>query len=135
MTGLPAKCVVRRGDRIGVEFATKIACEACEKGRGCGMALTTNQLAGFQVIWLPETSPDVALGQEVQIACSPRSQWKNVCFAYLLPLGAFLLTLLAGVQWLPDWSMREPMAVGMALLALVASVPRNRAFTGIKVTS
>ena len=98
------------GRDVFVEMIRTSACGACEAKQHCGLTETQHQILVF-----PERKEDFSVGEEVRVVLEQAKGVQALFFAYLLPLGVVVLSLLIFSRI----TTREYLAGCGALLMLV----------------
>ena len=111
--------------RVTVAVKSTFACQRCAAGRGCGAGLlqSTDEVRHVRID-LP-IGLSVGVGDQVELSIEPKYLLRAALLAYGLPLSSMLAALLV-LRALPG-SVNEAVAVGIALLGLIAGVIAGRA--------
>ncbi len=90
-------CVVRiAGSFAWVSCESRVDCERCAQGKGCGGGLLS-RLLGDRLFQLRVPVPDgVSVGDQVQLGISERALLGAACLMYLFPLLALMAGALIG---------------------------------------
>ncbi len=122
----PETGVVTRvsGDHVWVRARSKIDCQRCAAGQGCGGA-TFSRLLGRRLLSVrASTTESLAVGQKVLLQIQPRHLLQGALMAYLFPTLVMLLGAALGERLVPgDWG-----AVAGAGLGLFSCVVLSQRF-------
>lgn len=120
--------VADSGSYAVIEIESKVACERCAAGKGCGAGLLGGDAATRHVEAMIAADVDVRQGDEVFISLEPKNLLHAAILVYGMPLGgAVLATMAAYGLGLGDAAAALTALAGIAAGFLVARLKLQNA--------